>query len=365
MVGRDGRASGDELAYALIDGAVHAGAKVIDVGVISSPQLFWGVRALNAPGGVMVTASHNPEQYNGFKVVANRGEILEIIGGDHLRQIYDSREERHRSSGSIERRDIIADYTAAIAYAAQWHGGSELRLSVDAPAAVRRVLERLGPIAPDESFGARFDVDGDRVEFYADGTLVPADFIFLLLTEQLGLHPIVFDSRFSRTVRTRLDIANVPYFISRAGHLFMVLAMRHTGSVFGGEISGHYYWKEFNGMEAPELTLLRVYGLVQKSRRTLAELVAPYLALYKDDDTKIPVHDKKHAAAMLQVLAERFGDGKQKHDDGLTVEYPGWWFNIRQSNTEPLMRLTVEADTKTLLEQKTAEILALTAPSSV
>jgi phosphomannomutase len=227
---------------------------------------------------------------------------------------------------------------------------------------VRRTLERLGPIAPDDGLAMRFDADGDRVLFYDAGQEIPPDFIFLLLAEQLGFQPVLFDMRFSRTVRTRLDGRAVPYFISRSGRLYMVLAMRHTGAVLGAEVSGHYYWKEFGGMEAPELTMLRVYSIVQNSGHSLSELVAPYRTMVKRDDIKFSIRDDKHAASIIHLLKERFHDGTQKHEDGLTVEYPDWWFTIRQSNTEPLMRFTIEAKTNNLLDQKVEEVQELVNP---
>lgn len=357
VIGRDARASSDALAYAAIDGAMHAGASVFDVGVLSSPQFYWAVRSLGARGGVMVTASHNSGGHNGFKVVVRRGDVVEVVGGHHLRQIYDSQEHQHRIGGALEYRDVAADYAAAIAYAAKWHGGTELRISVDAPDSVRRVLERLGPIAPDDGFAARFDADGDRVAFFSDGAQIPADFIFLLLTEQLGLKPVVCDVRFSRTVRARLDGRGIPYSVSKVGRLYMTQAMHESGAAFGGETSGHYYWREFGGMEAPELTLLRVYAVVQQSGRTLSELISPYRVLFKSDEIAIPVRDQKHAAALMRAIALHFPDGRHAHIDGLTVEYPDWWFNIRASNTEPLMRLTVEADTAQKLSEKSHLLL--------
>ena len=359
VVGRDARASSDELAYALIDGAVHAGAQVVDVGVLSTPQFYWAIRMLGAVGGVMVTASHNPPTYNGFKVIARRGELLEVVGGDVVRQVYDSKSHGYRQSGSIRFRDVIDDYAAAVAYAAGWQGGQELRLAVDAPDAVRAVLERLGPIAQDHGLGARFDTDGDRIAFYEDAVQIPADYIFLLLAEQLQLSPVVFDLRFSRTVRTRLDARGVPFTVSRVGRLYLTEAMQRTHAAFGGELSGHYYWKEFGGMEAPELTMLRVHALTLDGN-TLAELTAPYRTRYKSDELSLAVRDRKEGAAVIERLAGHFRHGRQDRTDGLTVEFADWWFNIRPSNTEPVLRLVIEADTKDLLDRMVAEVREVT-----
>ncbi|MCC6405289.1 MAG: hypothetical protein IT405_02800 [Candidatus Yanofskybacteria bacterium] len=359
VVGRDARPSSDELGYALIDGAVHTGARVVDIGAVSTPQFVWAVRSLGAVGGIMVTASHNPEQANGFKVIARHGDVFEVVGGHTLRQVYDSHDHVHRGNGVIDYQDIVPGYADAVAYAARWQGGSELRLSLDAPESVRRVVERLGPIAPDHGLAARCDADGDRILFYDDGAEIPADFIVLLLAEQLGLHPLVFDGRFSRTVRERLDVRSVSYFVSRVGRLYLSLVMRHTGAALGGELSGHYYWREFGGMECPELTLLRVYDILQKSGHSLAELVVPYHVRAKSEEISIPVRDAKDADRRIHAVATHFADSTLSRLDGLTVEYPEWWCNVRRSNTEPVLRLVVEARTKNLLDQMVAEVEAL------
>ncbi len=359
IVGRDARASSDELAYAVIDGAVHAGARVIDAGVLSTPQFYWAIRLLGAVGGIMVTASHNPARYNGFKVIANHGETLEIIGGHAIRQVYDSGGHGYHAGGGIEHHDVIADYAAAVAYASGWKGGAELRISVEAPDAVLAVLKRLSPIAPDHGLAVRIDTDGDRIVFYDDGQLIPADFIFLLLAEQLKLEPLVFDLRFSRTVKTRLQAWSVPFTVSKVGRLYLTDAMHRTGAAFGGEISGHYYWKEMGGMECPELTLLRLYSIVRDSGKTLSELIAPYRILHKSDEMSIPVRDRKEAASILHNIEAHFHDAVVNREDGLTVEYDDWWFNIRPSNTEPVLRLVVEAQERNLLDQRVKEILAV------
>jgi len=363
VVGRDARRSSDELAYALIDGAVHAGATVIDVGVLSTPQFYWAIRSAGAVGGVMVTASHNPEKYNGFKVIANHGDVLEVIGGHSIRQMFDSHGHGHRPEGSIEHRDIAAAYAAAVAYAAGWKGGTELRLSVDGPDAVLGALKRLGPIAPDHGLAVRFDTDGDRIAFFDNGQPIPADFIVLLLAEQLHLQPIVFDVRFSRTVTSRLSARDVPFTVSKVGRLAITQAMHASGAALGGEISGHFYWSEMGGMECPELTLLRVYSIVRDSGASLSELVAPYQVLHKSEEISIPIRDRKHAYSVLRTLSSHYSDGVQSEFDGLTIEYPDWWMNIRPSNTEPMLRLVVEGNKKDLVDRMVAEVGAVARPS--
>lgn len=350
IVGRDSRASSAELAHAVIDGAVHTGARVVDVGEVSSPQFYWAIRHSGAAGGVMVTASHNPGEYNGFKV---NGADAGIVGGDQLRQIYDSREYRHHSGGAIERRDVIPEYAAAVAAVARWDG-RELPLSVDAPVAVRRALECIAPIAPDHGLAAKCDTDGDRIVFYGGGRPVAADWMFLLLTEKLELEPVVYDLRFSRAVTERLEADGVAHVVSKVGRVFLAENMRTANAAFGAEMSGHYYFKEF-GMEAPELVLLYVTRLVRDSGMTLGELIAPYIRYHKSDEISVPVKDRKYATQVIERLARDFHACQQYRTDGLTVDCwdtQGWWFNVRPSNTEPVLRAVVEAKEKDLLNEK-------------
>jgi phosphomannomutase len=356
VIGRDQRASSDELAYAVIDGALQSGARVVDVGELASPQCYWAIRALGAAGGIMVTASHNPARENGFKVIGRNGEI---IGGEHLRQIYDSPGTGHRSGGAVEYFDAVPGYADAIAYAAGWQGGRELRLAVEGPPSILRVLERMGPIALDHGLAARFDSDGDRVTFYDAGVPVPAEWVFLLLAERLHLAPLVFDLRFSRAIRERLDKRRIPYTLSRVGRLALTEAMRATGAGMGGETSGHLYWKEFGGMEAPELTLLRVYSLIAESRYALSDLIAPYRRYYKGDEVAVPIRDNKQARHLMEHIARSFPGCLVDRLDGITLDCwkdTGWWANIRPSHTEPLLRVTVEAKTKKMLNHMISQL---------
>jgi phosphomannomutase len=361
VIGRDGRDSSDELVHAVMDGALHAGAGVIDVGHTTSPQFYWAVRTLGAVGGIMVTASHNPKAYNGFKVVARQDDALEVIGGHQLRQVYDSHLHLHRPGGSLRAYDPVPDYAAAVAYAADWTGGQELRLSVEGPQPAIRVLERLAPIAPDHDLAVQFDADADRITFFDRGQSIPPDFIFLLLVKKLELSPVVFEPRFSRVVREELARISVPFILSPVGRLAMTQAMHKEGAMFGGETSGHFYWRSFGGMEAPELTLLQVYRAIQASGSTLAQLVEPYRQYRKSEEITVAVKDRKHALALINQVRRKYSDAKTDTTDGIAVEYPEWWLHLRPSNTEPALRLVVEAKEKDLLDEKVQEVMSLLA----
>jgi phosphomannomutase len=317
----------------------------------------------------MVTASHLPEPQNGFKAIARRGDVPEVLGGDRLRQILDMHEQK-ASKGSKVQEDVIEGYAAAVAYAAGWQGGTEMRISVDAPTAVQRVLERLGPIAPDSGLAARCDTDGDRITFYVHGREIMADSIFLLLADHLRLSPLVFDLRFSRAVREHLDHADVPYAVSRVGRLYLTLAMRERGAAFGAEISGHYYWRAMGGMESPELTLLRVVEICGGDAQKLEELLRSYDRYAKSPEIDIPVRDRKQATSIIQRLEQQYAGCAIDKQDGLTVDCwsghgtippeDGFWFNIRQSHTEPVLRLIVESKKKNLLERRVQGVRELT-----
>lgn len=192
IVGCTTHAQQDGLTYALIDGAMHSGAQVIDIGMASSPQLAWAIRSFGAVGGIL--ANRLPE--SGFRAICNRGGVSEIIGGHLLWQLYDGYIVKPNIRGSVTRRDVIDGYTAAIAYAANWHGGAELRMSIDAPESVCRVLRRLGPIAPDDAFAVRCDPSGEHMTFFKNGKEISADIVDVNVAELpeltlLRVHQIV------------------------------------------------------------------------------------------------------------------------------------------------------------------------------
>jgi phosphomannomutase len=371
VVGRDARRSSPGLAEAVMEGAGRAGAAVLDVGEVSTPQFQWAIRSLDAAGGIMVTASHLAEPNNGFKAVARRGGVLEVLGGDKLRQIADL--SAAQADGGVIRRERITDgYAAAVAYAAGWEGGGELRAAVDAPGAIQRVLLNLGPTAPDAELAARCDADGDRIAFFLYGVEVPADEVFLLLAERLRLAPLAFDLRFSRAVREHLDHAEVPYAVTRVGRLYLSLAMRQQGAALGAELSGHYYWRAMGGMECPELTLLHVLRICEGDVGTLDGMMRPYRRYAKSPEINIPVRDHKHAASIIAQLERRYAGCRMDKQDGLTMDCwsgylsvpaeEGFWFNIRPSHTEPVLRLVVESKEKDLLGRRVAEVRGLINP---
>lgn len=360
LLGQDGRNSSEPLAYAVADGALHAGAQVIRLGHVSTPQFQWALRAYGARGGVMVTASHNPGEYNGFKVI---GSTEGIMGGDRLRQLWDAHEFTHRSGGTLEERDPIPEYAAAIAYLAQWSRGTVIRATLDVPPPVARAFGLLSPIAPDSACAVRCDTDGDRLALFAHGRHIAPEAITLALIEGYALQPIIGDLRFSRALSERLAIRNIPFIRNKVGRLHMIEGMQKHHARLGSELSGHYYWSDMANMESPELTFLRLYTVIDGDVGRLTSLASEHLRYIRSDEINLPVRDRKHGDAALQSVERHFQSCAFDYLDGITVDCwdRGFWFNVRSSNTEPVLRLIVEAKEKDLLDHQIAEVRKLIA----
>jgi phosphomannomutase len=199
-----------------------------------------------------------------------------------------------------------------------------------------------------------FDPDGDRISFFEHGRHIQPDLVFLLLAERMACQRVVYDLRFSRAVRDQLEQLGIAGAVSRVGRLFLHEKMVKDGAEFGAETSGHFFFKEFHYLEMPELVMLRVLRVIKQEGRSLSQLVSFYQKYFKSSEISFPRDNQ-----IIHKLVERYSDGKVSTLDGLTVEYYDWWFNIRPSNTEPVMRLIVEAKTKDLLVEKVRELREL------
>jgi phosphomannomutase len=408
VVGRDMRESGIVLRAALVEGLRTEAADVIDVGRISSPMLYYAVNALGARGGVIITASHNPGEYNGFKICRESAIPVGIESGlSEIRELATQLELEPLSTGprgSLREEPIHARYAAALLELLQPR--SRRRVVIDAGngiagEAIEALLERL-PLEvtrlyfePDGSFpnheanpielenlkdlqrevsrqradfGIAFDGDGDRAVFVDErGEPIPADlmtavFVRTLFEERLlGAGPgstLAYDLRSSRVVPEEIrELGGKPQQ-SRVGHAFIKLAMRESGAIFGGELSGHYYFRFPSGYVADDgvaafLLMLRV---LERADRPLSELWTPLRRYAHSGEENRRVADP---AAVTRRVKEAYADGESEELDGLTVRFQDWWFNLRPSNTEPLLRLNVEAETREEMIRRRDEILAL------
>ena len=398
LVGRDMRTHSPSLAEAAIAGALAAGADVVDAGLITTPMSYFGVGRLKLDGGLMVTASHNPGKYNGFKLCGpGAGPISGDKGLPEIEAMSKSGVPAAARRGTRTSKDLKADYVAHVASLAG--KGKPLTVSVDGgngmggPFALD-ILARLGHRAeaiycdPDGRFpnheanplkaenlrdlqalvkrtgasvGVAFDGDADRAIFVDEaGGAVPNDLLTALLAPSvLKRHPgaaIVYDLRSTWAVREEIQKAGGVPVRERVGHSFIKATMRERKSPFGGELSGHTYWAENYTADSAMIALVRVLSLLQETGRPLSGLVKPLKRYAGTGEVNFVVADKD---AKTREVEKIFADGRIDHLDGITVEYPDWWFNVRKSNTEPLLRLCLEATTPEGREKGLQRVLAV------
>ncbi len=402
-VGHDMRLSSPAMTEAVMRGAAESGADVVDLGLVGTEMVYFAVGELGLDGGIAVTASHNPKEYTGMKIV-RRGALP--VGGDS--GLLDIRARalattgaRHATGpvGTITQEDIWPAFVERVLSFIDVSALEPLRVVIDAAngmagAMLPPVLERL-PIdvvrhffEPDGSFpnhepnpllpenrefivrevtaegadlGVAFDGDADRCFFVDDtGEFVPGDFVTALLAESiLAKEPggkILYDVRASWAVPETIRQAGGVPLVNRVGHAFFKHRMREEGAVFGGEVSGHYYFRDFSQADSGVIPFLLMLELLSKRGEKLSETLRPFRERYFiTGEINTPVAD---VALKLQELKERFGaEGKVSHLDGLSVDAEDWHMNVRPSNTEPLLRLNLEALSPELMERKRDEVL--------
>jgi phosphomannomutase len=403
-VGRDARLSSPEIAAAFIRGALSQGSEVDDLGMVGTDVLYYYVARHGLEGGAIVTASHNPKEYNGIKMV--RRGALALSGDAGIREIRDAVTAGQfvpaPAGGTRAARacSTIDDYAAHCLSFIEPRRVPPLKVVLDAGnglgslgaeavlrglplQAIRMYFEPDGAfpnhppdplteenrrelvarvITEKADLGIAWDGDADRCFFIDDtGEFVPGDFVTALLGESFVLKEpgakIVYDVRASRAVADRVTAAGGRALMHRVGHAFIKRRMRDENAAFGGEVSGHYYfrdnWYADNGM-IPALLLLELLG---RYGRRLSEILAPLRARYHiSGEINSRVAD---VPAALRRLEERYGHGRVRHLDGLSVDFDDWHFNVRPSNTEPLLRLNLEAYTREGMQTRRDEVLAL------
>jgi phosphomannomutase len=401
-VGRDMRISGPTMATAVIEGARDAGADVLDVGMVGTEMVYFAVGELGLDGGIAVTASHNPKEYTGMKIV--RAGALPVGGDSGLLEVRDRALEPSSGStrsGSIRTEDIWPGYVERVLSFVDVAAIRPLRVVIDAAngmagAMLPPVLARLpieavtcyfepdgtfpnhepNPLLPENrefivrktleegaDFGVAFDGDADRCFFVDDtGEFVPGDFATALLAEGvLEKEPgakIIYDVRASWAVPETIERAGGIPLVNRVGHAFIKLRMREEQAAFAGEVSGHYYFRDFSQADSGVIPFLLMLERVSMGGTKLSELLRPYRERYFiTGELNTPVPD---VAQKLEELERRFvPEGTVSHLDGVSVEAPDWHFNVRPSNTEPLLRLNLEARTRELMERKRDEVLGV------
>jgi phosphomannomutase len=404
VVGRDARASSPGLAAAFMAGAVSQGCEVVDIGIVGTDMMYFYAASQDLDGGAIVTASHNPKEYNGIKMV--RKGALALSGDAGIKEIKEALvagrfADTPASDGpTVVRRTISAEYARhclsfidaakvrplkVVLDTGNGMGAlgaepilknlplEQVRMYFDVDGTFpnhpadplveenrREIVERV--VAEKADLGIAWDGDADRCFFIDDtGQFVPGDFVTALLGEAFchkepGAR-IVYDVRASRAVNDLVSAAGGKALMHRVGHAFIKRRMRDESAVFGGEVSGHFYFRENwfadNGM-IPALLILELLGARrQKLSQVLEALRAKY---HLSGEINSKVADVEGA---MRRLEERFKDGRITRLDGLSVDYDDWHFNVRSSNTEPLLRLNLEAYSASEMERRRDEILGL------
>jgi len=402
-VGHDMRVTSPSMAEAVIRGASEAGADVLELGLVGTEMLYFAVGELGLDGGVAVTASHNPKEYTGLKIV--RAGALPVGGESGLLEIRDramalSDTSQGLTPGHVERYDIWQQYVDRVLSFVDIEAIEPLKIVIDAGNGMAGVmlppvLERLpqleavrcffepdgtfpnhapNPLLPENrefivrktleeaaDFGAAFDGDADRCFFVDDtGEFVPGDFVTALFSELvLEKEPgakIIYDVRASWAVPETIERAGGIPLMNRVGHAYIKQRMREEAATFGGEVSGHYYFRDFSQADSGVVPFLLMLELVSKRGQKLSEILRPFRETYFiTGELNTPVPD---VALKLRELEQRFApEGRISHLDGVSVDAEDWHMNVRPSNTEPLLRLNLEARSKELMESKRDEVL--------
>jgi phosphomannomutase len=402
-LGRDMRLTAPELAGRYRAGMVAEGAHVLDAGQVGTEMLYYLVGSRDLDGGLMCTASHNPKAYTGAKLV--RRGALALSGDEGIGDIRDlvvaGLGEPAAEPGSFEDVDVAEDFRAAALEFVDPAKIKPLKVVVDggngmAGPMVGPILESLGldlvetywtpdgnfpdhepnPLLPENrefiirkvreenaDLGIAWDGDADRCFFIDDtGRFIDGDFLTALLAESLLAkspgETILYDARASRAVADTVTRAGGTPEVNRVGHAFFKGRMRREGSMFGGEVSGHYYFRDFYCADSGTIPALLILELVSERGVKLSELLAPYRSTYFiSGEINSEVDD---APAKIAEIEARYADATITHVDGVSVDYDDWHFNVRSSNTEPLLRLCLESlVSEEDMERRRDEVLAL------
>ena len=406
VVGRDMRLSSEPLGDAFVQGVIEAGADVLDIGLVSTDALYFAVGHLEEPGGAMITASHNPKDYNGLKLC--REDAIALSGDEGINQIRDlitsgKLPEPDEDAGSVEEGDITEDYAEHCLSFINTEGLRPLKIVVDAgngmagkmlppifkklpfeyvpmyfeldgsfpnhspnpiePQNMEDLQERV--VAEGADFGVAFDGDADRCFVVTEkGVTISGDILATLVAKNvLEKEPgaaIIYSAVCSKALPELVRREGGRPIRTKAGHSIIKPEMRKHDAAFGGEHSGHFYFRDNYFADSGIIAMLTVAELVGRQEEPLSELLVPIDPYFRSGEINSEVEDQD--AVMKRVEEEHYAerdDPEIDHLDGLTVDYGDWWFNLRPSNTEPLLRFNVEASDRETMEKERDELLEL------
>lgn len=396
LVAHDCRLSGPCLTKEVIRGVTDQGADVLEVGLTSSPMWNFCVGKTGVDGGIMVTASHNPKEYNGFKL--NRKDAVAISNETGIKEIealvLADRFPEPKAKGKVARKEMLDQYAEHVLKFAK--GVKPLKVVADAgngmgglvmPPVFSKLPIKLIPIwfdldgnfpnrSPNPSkeenvqvllervksekadLGMAFDGDGDRIIFVDEnGAFLRSDLATALLADEMASRQkgitVLYDLRSSRAVREHLNNAGINSIKTRVGHSFIKEAMRKVDAAFAGELSGHFYFRDHYYCDSDMIASMLMLSMLSRTGKKLSELAAPLRKYASTGEISFTVKDGPKA---LQALKIHFKDSNIEEMDGVTCEYEDWWVNVRPSNTEPLVRMIVEAKDQKTLDAKRSEV---------
>ncbi len=401
-VGFDMRESSEKIQEAFIRGAVEQGSDIIKIGMSTTPMVYFSSWNLEVDAAVIITASHNPAEWNGMKfclknaVPVGEGSGMEEIKKLAINQNVPVSEIKGSVSENSElknkyldciagfffsgkgRKKIVIDFANAMGiidkavyekfpddleltnmfdnYDGTFPNHEANPLKTETLKALQNKVKEVGA-----DLGIAYDGDADRIGFVDEkGEVVPMDYLIALLSKEvLKKHPgasILMDLRSSNAVKEIIEEAGGIVHRCRVGHSLIKKQMREEGAIFAGELSGHYFFEENSKAELPTLAAIMLINLMNETRKKLSEFTQDLKRYFHSGEINSEVEDK---TSMMEKLKVVYKDGKLDELDGVRIDFPDWWFNVRPSNTEPVLRLNLEAKTKEMMEEKRDELLKL------
>ncbi|MBU1102593.1 phosphomannomutase/phosphoglucomutase [Patescibacteria group bacterium] len=402
VVARDARFSSDNLAEVLIQSLISSSCDVIDIGRASTPLFYWAIIKEKAAGGIIITASHNPAQFNGLKFCKQGAETIDYETG-----LFKIREIALRnqfftvspSTGKAIQKNLLSEYVGFLKEKSDLGAIKPLKIIIDCGNGIMgpEIIELFKELPcqteilfgePDGDFpnheanplkeenlialrerilagaadlGIAFDGDGDRIGFLDEkGEVVRGDFITVLIAaELLKQNPgekIFYEIRSSRVVPEVVRENGGQPILGRAGHSLIKNQMRRENILFGGELSGHYFFRDMGFTDNALAAMLEILKILSREQKAFSQVAQPLKRYYLSGEINFTVSDPDKK---IEDIESRYSGAEIKKIDGITVEYPDWWFNLRKSNTEPLVRLNIEANSPELLKKKKKELFNL------
>lgn len=398
IVGSDMRLSGPALKTELVRGITDEGVNVIDIGLVPIDAVYFAVGILKYPAGIMITASHNPAEYNGFKMpLTNSG----WISGEELKEDVKNLDDKiSETKGDVKELDIMEKYIKHVLSFCQPEKIKKFKVVVDAGNGMAgKVIPLLAkhlpievvplnfkldgsfpahpsnPLLPESQkqiteavvrekadFGVIFDGDTDRLFFIDEqGKFVAADLTLLILAQEfLKREPgagIVYNAICSKVVPEKISEWGGKPIKSKVGFIYVREEMKKYQGIMGGELSAHYSFRDNDYADSGFIAFVILLQLLSEEDKVLSEVVKPFSKYFKSPESNLELENRDKIEPILAELEKEYQDGKIDKLDGLTVKYEDWWFNVRPSNTEPLLRITVEADAEELMKKKLEELV--------